>query len=94
MAAGGRGRGHPAPGRPPCAILTLESAHGRDALVAALDRATRFRRFTAEDLRAILAAGPAAPAPQPAGAELTTPGPEVPVRSLEAYRLDRLRDVS
>jgi len=76
------------------AILTLESAHGRDALVAALDRARRFCRFTADDLRAILAAGPAAPAPQPAGAELTTCVPAVPVRSLDAYRLDRLRDVS
>jgi transposase len=75
-------------------IVALEAAHGRDALVAALARATQFRRFTAEDVRAILAAGPAAPAVTPAGAALTAPLPSVPTRGLDAYRTDRLRAVA
>ena len=45
------------------AIAALRDAHGRDAVAAALRRAVEFRRFTAEDVRAILAAGPAAPNP-------------------------------
>jgi transposase len=71
-------------------IVALEAAHGRDALVAALARATAFRRFTADDLRAILAAGPAAPAVTPAGTALTGPLPAVPTRGLDAYRTDQL----
>jgi transposase len=75
-------------------IVALEAAHGRDALVAALRRATRFRRFTVEDVRAILAAGPAAPTPQPPGATLDGTLPVVPTRGLDAYRTDRLREVA
>ncbi|WP_249714324.1 hypothetical protein [Rhizomonospora bruguierae] len=79
-------------------IVALEAAHGRDTLVAALRRATQFRRFTVEDVRAILAAGPAAPTPQPPGAALdgTLPAavPAVPTRGLDAYRTDRLREVA
>jgi hypothetical protein len=71
-------------------IVALEAAHGRDALVAALARAAAFRRFTADDLRAILAAGPAAPAITPPGTALTGPLPPVPTRGLDAYRTDRL----
>jgi transposase len=71
-------------------IVALEAAHGRDALVAALARATAFRRFTADDLRAILAAGPAAPAVTPPGTTLTASLPPVPTRDLDAYRTDRL----
>jgi hypothetical protein len=41
-------------------IAALRAAHGAEALTAALRRAVEFRRFTAEDVRAILAAGPAA----------------------------------
>ena len=39
------------------AIVELERAHGREALVAALERALAHRRFRAADIRAILAAG-------------------------------------
>jgi transposase len=39
-------------------IVALQAAHGRVALVTALRRAVQFRRFTVEDVRAILAAGP------------------------------------
>jgi hypothetical protein len=75
-------------------IVTLQAAHGRDALAAALRRATQFRRFTVEDVRAILAAGPAAPMPQPPGAALNGTLPTVPTRGLDAYRTDRLREVA
>jgi transposase len=75
-------------------IVALEAAHGRDALAAALRRATQFRRFTIEDVRAILAAGPAAPTPQPPGASLDGVLPAVPTRGLDAYRTDRLREVA
>ena len=34
-------------------IAALEAAHGRDVVVAALQRALTFRRFTADDVRAI-----------------------------------------
>jgi hypothetical protein len=76
------------------AIAALEPAHGRDALTAALARAVQFRRFTAEDVRAILAAGPAAPTVTVAGTALGTDLPAVPTRGLDAYRTDTLREVA
>jgi hypothetical protein len=42
-------------------ILTLQAAHGDDALIAALERAVQFRHWRADDVRSILAAGGAAP---------------------------------
>ena len=50
-------------------ILDLVRSHGRDAVVAALQRAVVFGRLGTEDLRSILAAGV----------------PAVPTRPLEAY---------
>jgi transposase len=76
------------------AIAALRDAHGRDAVAAALRRAVEFRRFTAEDVRAILAAGPAAPNPTRAGAALPGDLPAVPTRRLDAYRTDELKDVA
>jgi hypothetical protein len=58
-------------------IVALEAAHGRDLVVAALERALLFRRFTSDDVRAIIAAGPHAPT-------------LVPSRNLDAYALDQL----
>jgi transposase len=75
-------------------IIALEAAHGRDTLVAALRRATQFHRFTAGDVRAILAAGPVAPTPQPPGATLDSTLPQAPTRGLDAYRTDQLREVA
>jgi transposase len=75
------------------AIVALEPGWGRAALVAALQRATRFRRFRAADVRAILAAGPRAPEPARPGAGLGAAAagalglPVVPVRPLSAYAL-------
>lgn len=65
-------------------IAELERAHGREALVAALERALAHRRFRAADIRAILAAGPGVSHRRAAGATLEGL-PAVPVRSLAAY---------
>jgi len=72
-------------------IAALADAWGRDALVTALERATRFRRFRAADVRAILVAGTGVPTPVPAGPPLEADLPRVPVRSLEAYALEAVR---
>jgi hypothetical protein len=71
-------------------ILDLEAAWGRELLVAALQRALRFRRFKAADLRAILAAGRGVPRANAAGAQLALELPAVPERPLAAYAPARL----
>jgi transposase len=70
------------------AILDLEAGWGRERLLAALDRAVRFRRCKAADLRAILAAGAGLPTPERAGEALVLALPAVPVRPLSAYALE------
>jgi len=72
-------------------IVPLMASHGRDALVTALERALAFRRFSASDVRSILAAGPAAPRLVSAGADLAVELPAVPVRPLAAYALEPSR---
>jgi hypothetical protein len=67
------------------AILTLQAAHGPDALIAALERAVAFGRWRADDIRSILAAGAAAPLPRPAGQALVLTLPQVPTRPLSDY---------
>ncbi len=69
--------------------MALEASWGRSALIAALKRATMFRRFTASDVRSILAAGttPAVVAP---GEVLDVAAPQGATRSLDAYALERL----
>lgn len=69
-------------------IADLEAAHGREALLAALERALAYRRFRAADIRSILAAGPGVPRHREPGAALTVALPEVPVRPLSAYALE------
>jgi len=71
-------------------IAALEAAHGRDVVVAALARALTFRRFTADDVRAIIAAGPDAPTTAAPGTALDTGLPDAPTRSLDAYAIDQL----
>lgn len=68
-------------------VLDLVRSHGRDQVLAALQRAVVFGRFGSEDLRSILAAGTATPpAQRPATVVLAVDGvPAVPTRSLEAY---------
>jgi len=72
-------------------ILTLVGAHGEQAVLAALARATTFRRFTAADLRAILAAGPQAPTVTAPGPDLAVELPTVSTRSLADYAVARSR---
>jgi hypothetical protein len=71
-------------------IVALEAAWGRDALVAALERAVAFRRFKAADVRSILEAGAGVPTVVDQGDALTLDLPSVPTRSLDAYRLEAL----
>src|SRR5438270_11747276 len=68
-------------------IVALEASWGRQPLVAALERALSFRRFSADGLRAILGAGEGVPNPVAAGAPLAVELPHVPVRPLSAYAL-------
>jgi transposase len=71
------------------AIVALEASWGRRALVVALERATTFRRFKAEDIRSILAAG-AMPVLVPSGNVLDVATPEVGTRSLDDYAVEKL----
>jgi len=68
-------------------LVDLEAAWGRPALLRALERAVRFRRFRARDVRAILSAGAGAPSPVPPGTQLLLALPVVPERPLAAYAL-------
>jgi transposase len=68
-------------------LAALRAAHGDQALVAALERAVTFRRWRAQDVRSILAAGTGTPQPRPAGDALVIELPTVPVRPLSDYRI-------
>jgi hypothetical protein len=72
-------------------IVALESAYGRVALVAALERATTYSRFSLADVRAILDAGPGVARLQPVGEPLSDVFPTVPTRPLSAYGFGELR---
>jgi transposase len=69
-------------------LAALEAAHGRDALVAALERAITFGRWRASGVRSILAAGAGIAQPTPPGQALVIELPATASRSLAAYRLD------
>ena len=68
-------------------LAALEAAHGRDALLAALERAVTFGRWRAADVRSILDAGAGTPQPQPAGDALVLELPAVPTRPLPDYAI-------
>jgi transposase len=70
-------------------LAALQAAHGRDALLAALERAVAFGRWRATDVRSILAAGAGGPQPRPAGEALVLELPVVPTRPLSDYAIDR-----
>ncbi len=72
-------------------IVALEASWGQPPLVAALERALRFRRFTADGVRAILDAGAGVPNPLAEGARLEMALPDVPVRPLSADALDAIQ---
>ena len=69
-------------------LLRLERAHGRDALLRALERALEFRRFRASDVASILLAGQGVARPTRAGTTLITQLPVVASRSLEDYAME------
>jgi hypothetical protein len=71
-------------------VNELLPAHGDAAVTRALERAVRFSRFRAEDVRSILAIGPAAPEPAPAGDQVVIDLPIVEQRGLDAYRIEGL----
>ena len=73
-------------------LAALEAAHGRDALIAALERAITFGRWRASGVRSILAAGAGVPQPTAPGEALVIELPSTASRSLTAYRLDNLTD--
>jgi hypothetical protein len=65
----------------------LEVIHGRDPVIAALERAVAFGRFRAADVTSILASGQGVPHPRRPGAALIVSLPTVPVRSLSDYAI-------
>jgi hypothetical protein len=69
-------------------LAGLEAAHGRDLLVAALERAVAFGRWRAADVRSILAAGTGTPRPTGPGDALLIPLPIVPTRPLSDYAIE------
>jgi transposase len=68
-------------------LSCLEVAHGREALVAALERAVAFGRFRAHDVRAILAAGTGVATPRGPGQAVIVPLPSVGRRPLSDYAI-------
>lgn len=68
-------------------LTGLEAAHGRDALISALERAVHFGRFRAHDVRSILAAGTGVARPTRAGDALIVDLPVVATRPLSAYAI-------
>jgi len=68
-------------------LAGLEAAHGRDALVAALERAIHFGRFRAHDIRSILAAGTGVSRPTRPGDALIVDLPATTTRPLSAYAI-------
>jgi transposase len=71
-------------------LAALEAAHGREALVAALERACHFGRWNATGVRSILAAGAGVPTPTAPGEALVITLPATASRSLADYRLEDL----
>jgi hypothetical protein len=71
-------------------LAGLEAAHGRLALIAALERAVAFARWRAADVRSILAAGTGTPRPTGPGEALLIPLPIVPTRPLADYAIAEL----
>jgi transposase len=73
-------------------LAALEAAHGRAALVAALERAITFGRWRASGVRSILAAGTGVAQPTAPGEALVIELPSTASRSLAAYQLNKPTD--
>ena len=68
-------------------LAGLEAAHGRDVVVAALERAVTFGRFRACDVRSIIAAGAGVAHPVRPGEALVIALPVAPKRPLSDYAM-------
>jgi transposase len=68
-------------------LAAMEAAHGRDALIAALERAVAFGRLRAHDVRSILAAGTGVVRPTRPGEALVVALPTVATRPLSDYAI-------
>lgn len=68
-------------------LAGLEAAHGRDTLIAALERAVAFGRFRAHDVRSIIAAGAGVAQPTAPGDALIVALPAVATRPLSDYAI-------
>lgn len=86
--AGAAAAGHTRLGPELVELNTMAAAHGADAMVAALQRATAFRRWRAADVRSILAAGAGTPQPRLAGDALVVDLPVSPGRPLSDYAVE------
>jgi hypothetical protein len=71
-------------------LLHLEAAHGREALVGALERAVAFGRWRVGDVRSILEAGAGVSRPARPGEALIVPLPLVATRPLSVYAPEEL----
>jgi hypothetical protein len=71
-------------------LLRLEAAHGRQALVGALERAVAFGRWRVADARSILEAGAGVVRPARPGEALLVALPIAATRSLSAYAPEEL----
>lgn len=69
-------------------IVSFEPGWGRESLLEALERATAFRRFSSDDVSAILAAGVGVPGIVAPGSIIMGGFPEVPTRPLADYAVD------
>jgi len=68
-------------------LAAMEAAHGKEALVAALERAVTFGRFRAHDVRSIIAAGRGVAKPTRPGEALVVALPAVGTRPLSDYAI-------
>jgi len=68
-------------------LSQLEAIHGREPVIAALERAVAFGRFRSADVVSILHSGVGVPRPTRPGEALIVELPTVPVRSLSDYAI-------
>lgn len=68
-------------------LVALEAAHGREKLIAAMERAVEYRRWRSADVRSILAAGAGTARPARPGEALIVALPVVATRSLDDYAI-------
>ncbi len=72
-------------------VNELVPAHGAEAVLKAMSRAVRFGRYRADDVRSILAIGPAIVEPGAAGDDLNVIDlPAAELRSFDAYKIEGL----